>query len=168
MIIMLNQSILKEYFSYNEHTGELTWIKKPSKKIVINTRAGSDNTKTGYRTIYFMGKNYQEHRLIWEWYYGYTPTHQIDHINHIRNDNRISNLRQVTIAENARNRTRRDSRVDESGIWWCKRRKRYIAEIKLSGKKVYQKSFTDIEQAIQERKEKSIELGFHENHGDKF
>lgn len=167
MNIMVNQAVLKEYFSYDKDTGILTWIKKPSKKIVLNSRAGSLN-KLGYRTVYFMGKSYQEHRLIWEWYYGYTPIEQIDHINHIRDDNRIDNLREVSIAENARNRTRRDSRVDEAGIWWCKRRKRYIAEIKFNGKKVYQKSFTDIEQAIKERKAKSLELGFHENHGNKY
>ena len=93
------------------------------------------------------------------------PKHEINYINQIRDDNRISNLRQVTRSENQRNKTRKDSRVDEVGIWWCRRRKRYIAEITLNGKKVYQKSFKDIDEAIQQRKAKALELGFHENHG---
>lgn len=162
----ITQALVQEYLSYDSNTGILTWIKKPSKKTVIGTRAGVLKSN-GYRQISFMGKNYPEHRFIWFYNYGVFPAEQLDHINQIRDDNRLSNLREVSISENARNRSRRDSRLDEVGIWWCKRRKRYIAEIRLNGKKVYQKTFIDIEQAILERKAKSIELGFHINHGSK-
>lgn len=162
----LTQALIHEYLDYNPLTGELTWIKKPSKKINKNTRAGVLKS-SGYRQISFMGKSYPEHRLIWFYMHGKFPDEHLDHINQIRDDNRLSNLREVTISENARNRSRHESRVDEVGIWWCKRRKRYIAEITLKGKKVYQKSFDNIEQAILERKAKAIELGFHENHGAK-
>lgn len=160
----MKQIILQEYLSYNPITGHLTWIKKPSKKTVLNSRAGS-KTKSGYRVIQLFGKTYQEHHVIWCLCNGYMPKEQIDHINHIRDDNRISNLREVTIAENARNRTKRDSRVNEVGIWWCRNRRKYIAEITHQGKKVFQYSFDDIEEAIQARKAKAKELGFHDNHG---
>lgn len=155
---------LKEYLSYDELTGHVTWIKKPSKNIYIGTRAGYD-TDTGYRIVTFKGKKIPEHRLIWCLVYGAFPKHEIDHINQIRDDNRLANLREVTRSENMRNRTRKDSRLDEIGIWYCKRRKRYIAEITLNKKKVWQKSFKDIDLAIQERKTKALELGFHDNHG---
>ncbi|WP_411350543.1 HNH endonuclease signature motif containing protein [Moraxella lincolnii] len=156
---------LKQYFNYDPITGYVYWIKKSCKTTMINSRAGSTNKK-GYRVIKLFKKEYLEHRLIWALYYGKFPTMHIDHINHKRDDNRICNLREVSIADNARNRTRKDSRLDEVGIWWCKRRKRYIAEITFNGKKVYQKSFKDIDEAIQQRKAKSLELGFHENHGE--
>jgi hypothetical protein len=57
--------------------------------------------------------------------------------------------------------------VEEAGIWYCRKRQRYVAEITMNGKKVYQKTWKaeDIETAIAERKSKLIELGFHENHG---
>lgn len=159
-----NFDFLFEYLRYNETKGEFTWIKRPNKNIHLHTRAGTKNS-AGYRVISLFGKRYLEHRLAWFYVHGEMPKHEIDHINQIRDDNRISNLRQVTHSENQRNKTRKDSRVDEIGIWWCRRRKRYIAEISLNGKKVYQKSFKDIDEAIQQRKAKALELGFHENHG---
>lgn len=163
---MLNHSFVKEYLDYNPNTGHLTWIKKPSKKIALGSRAGSLHKVSGYRQVYFMGKTYPEHRLIWFWLYGQFPKEQLDHINHCRDDNRIDNLRQVTHSENCRNRTRQRTSIDEAGIWYCKRRKRYIAEITLNQKKVYQKSFIDVDEAIHQRKAKLLELGFHPNHGD--
>ncbi|RKM32205.1 HNH endonuclease signature motif containing protein [Moraxella catarrhalis] len=159
-----NFDFLFEYLRYNETKGEFTWIKRPNKNIHLHTRAGTKNS-AGYRVISLFGKRYLEHRLAWFYVHGEMPKHEIDHINQIRDDNRISNLRQVTHSENQRNKTRKDSRVDEIGIWWCRRRKRYIAEISLNRKKVYQKSFTDIDEAISARKAKALELGFHENHG---
>lgn len=162
---MLSQSLVKEYLDYDETTGHLTWVKKSSKKTMLNSRAGSLH-KSGYRQIYFMGKTYPEHRIIWLWVYGKMPTHEVDHINHIRDDNRLCNLREVTHAENSRNRTRQRTRIDEAGIWYCRKRKRYIAEITFNQKKVFQRSFVNIDEAISQRKAKLIELGFHENHGD--
>lgn len=162
---MLSHDEVKQFFNYDETTGYLTWKSKPSKKTAINSRAGSLE-KSGYRIIWFNGKKYREHRLIWFWVHGVFPTHEIDHINHIRDDNRLCNLREVTHAENARNRTRQKTRIDEAGIWYCRNRKRYIAEITFNGKKVYQKTFINIDEAISQRKAKLLELGFHQNHGD--
>lgn len=166
---MIDINLLKEYLSYDLNTGHLTWIKRPSKNIFINTRAGSKSS-TGYRTIKFLGKTYQEHRLIWAIYYNEIPIYDIDHINHIRDDNRIINLRQVTKSQNARNQSKRSNHLNEAGIWYCKRRQRYIAQIqsRINGrvKSLWQKSFTDIDEAITQRKAKAIELGFHYNHGE--
>lgn len=159
---------IKDYLHYDPKTGIFIWIKKPNKKTYLNSIAGGLD-KNGYWSIKFQGKRYLAHRLAWDITYGdLDPDKVIDHINHNRSDNRISNLRQITIAENNRNTTRKqESRIDEAGIWWCRRRKRYIAEITFNHKKVYQKSFTDIDEAINQRKAKLAELGFHENHGEK-
>lgn len=158
MNTILSQSELKQYLDYNPNTGHLTWIKKLNKGTVLYSRAGSE-MKNGYRCVKLFGRKYLEHRLIWCWVYGDYPSQHLDHINHQRNDNRISNLREVTISENARNRRTRDSKTGEKGIWYCKRRKRYIAEIVLYGKKVYQASFIDPDEAVKQRKLKEIELG---------
>jgi hypothetical protein len=50
---------------------------------------------------------FQAHRVIWFLHHGAWPTNCIDHINRIRDDNRIENLREVTVAENNRNCAKR-------------------------------------------------------------
>lgn len=162
----LTQDLLSKVLKYDPLSGTLIWISNlHSRSVVPSSRAGYLK-KSGYRGISLFGKTYAEHHLIWFIHYGVWPTGQIDHINQVRDDNRIANLREVTKAENARNRSRNpNSKLGEHGIWFNMRTNKYVAEITLNGKKVYQKSFDDIDEAIAERKIKSLELGFHENHG---
>jgi hypothetical protein len=158
MNTMLSNTELRQLLDYDPNTGHLTWIKKINKGTVLKSRAGTKQAD-GYRSVKLYGRKYLEHRLIWCWVHGDYPSQHLDHINHIRDDNRIINLREVTISENARNRLTRNSRTGEKGIWYCRRRKRYIAEIVLNGKKIYQASFEDPDEAIKQRKLKEIELG---------
>lgn len=65
-------------------------------------RIGADHGN-GYRRTKFEGKIVFEHRLIWFLHHGYWPK-EIDHINRIRDDNRIENLRDVTCSQNNLNR----------------------------------------------------------------
>lgn len=162
------QEELREYLAYDSLTGHLTWVKRPSKRIHIGTRAGNLNKSSGYRQLVFNGKNYPEHHIVWCIHNGEFPTHQIDHINQVRDCNLIENLREVTQAENSRNRSRNSkTHLDEAGIWYCRRRYKYVAEITYEGKKVYQRTFDGIEDAIKARKQELTKLGFHENHGTK-
>ena len=59
----------------------------------------------GYRCVYFMGKTNLIHRLIFIWHYGRIKG-EIDHINGIRDDNRIQNLRDATRSQNISNLTK--------------------------------------------------------------
>lgn len=160
-----SQSILHEYLAYDERTGHLTWIKKPSNPTVLRSRAGSLDSKSGYRRFSFRGKVYPEHHIIWCWLYGTYPDDEIDHIDQNRSNNAKSNLRAVTHAENSKNRRRNASMTGVHGIWYCKRRRRYVAEITVDGVKVYQKTFECPDEAVAQRKAESLRLGFHENHG---
>lgn len=165
----LTQELVKEYLSYNESTGHLTWIKRPSKKVHKGRRAGYD-LKTGYRAITLFGVSYQEHHLIWFLYYGLWVD-EIDHINHNKSDNSINNLRSVTHAENAKNMLKlNDTVTGEQGIYHDKVKRRYVATIRSKGKVIFSKSCSDtnqedIDNLIKEREAKLIELGFHSNHG---
>ena len=93
---------LIEYLQYNSETGVLIWIKSPAHTIKVGTRAGY-NSGHGYLKIGFKGKLYYAHRLAWYLHYGKWPINNIDHINGIRNDNRISNLRDITQQQNSLN-----------------------------------------------------------------
>lgn len=160
---------LDELLRYEPHTGKLIWrTNKHSKSVVPNTVAGCINKATGYRSITIFGVSYAAHHVAWFLHYKKWSEHQLDHINHIRSDNRIVNLREVSIAENARNRKRRDkTTTGEHGIWYDRLRNKYVAEITMNRKRVYLKRFDDIDEAVAARESKLIELGFHENHGSK-
>ena len=96
----INQQFLKSHFGYSETLQGLYWIKPVSKyanpKIGNGIRAGG-NDSIGYRIVSIFGKPHKEHRLVWIYHNGNIPEGmQIDHINRIRNDNRIQNLRLAT------------------------------------------------------------------------
>jgi hypothetical protein len=94
---------INEYLQYDPETGVIIWIKPTSTKIKNGQVAGSKDAY-GYLVIHVQGKNYKAHRLAWYLHYGKWPTNQIDHINGIRADNKISNLRNVTNQQNQLNR----------------------------------------------------------------
>lgn len=63
------------------------------------------------------------HRVVWYLHHGYWPEN-IDHINGIRTDNRICNLREVTHEENCQNRQH------ATGYTWSEARKKFCVVIK--------------------------------------
>lgn len=167
MLDAIDHATLLNTLHYEPTTGHFTWLIKPSKNIHRGARAGRVDKSTGYRYITIQGKRYAEHRLAWFYVHGDMPKLLIDHINHDRSDNRLDNLRQVTVSENARNRAKNtNSRTQEVGIWYNKRTHKYIAQIRLHGRKVFQKAFDDVNDAIIARKQRAKELGFHDNHGE--
>jgi len=60
----------------------------------------------GYERIKFKHKSYYTNRLIWIMHHGDIPEgYYVDHINNIRNDNRIENLQLLTARDNTNKRT---------------------------------------------------------------
>lgn len=93
---------LRRRFAYDPATGHLTYkVPGPPKKRV-GDRAGSLG-KRGYRDVSVKGALYKEHRVIWAIVTGAWPTHDVDHVNRVRDDNRWANLREATRSENLSN-----------------------------------------------------------------
>lgn len=166
----ITQALLKEYLHYDASNGNLTWIKKLGRKVLVGNRAGTQVKGRDNRIIKIFGHVYIEHRVIWLWVYGYMPqVHEhIDHINHCESDNRIANLRLVTQAENNKNNSlRSDSSTGIVGIWINKlnRKKKYMAELSV-GKTRLLKSFYSLEEAVAQRQVWEAQHGFHSNHGN--
>ena len=59
----------------------------------------------GYLKISFKNKSYLAHRLIWMWLHGTFDNECIDHINGITSDNRMINLRCVSLSDNQNNQS---------------------------------------------------------------
>ena len=80
--------------------------------------------------------------------HGTWPTHFLDHINGVRNDNRLCNLREATQAENVRNRgVQSDSVSQVKGVRWDARWRKWQARITVSRKQKHLGYFNTIEDA---------------------
>ena len=130
----LNQKKLKEVLSYDKHTGEFTWIKKPYPNfpIKIGTVAGTINGR-GYVRIRVYGKDYQAHRLVWLYIFGKWPDKNIDHINRIKTDNRLINLRDVDQYVNVKNSgLGSNNKTGIKGVYFDKSRKKWAVQITIN------------------------------------
>ncbi len=139
---------LKEALIYNETTGVFTWAKKVSVKTVVGAAAGS-LTNYGYLTIRLHKKAYLAHRLAWFYVHGKWPLGEIDHINGIRLDNRVANLRDVSGAVNRQNirSPKCTSTSGVLGVSWCKRRGMWRARVTSNRKEICVGYFDDIDSA---------------------
>jgi hypothetical protein len=129
----MTQDELKQILFYCLVTGHFTWL-VGGKKRTIGKRIGCLRPD-GYRQINIGGESHLEHRLVWLYHYGYLPTKQIDHINGIKDDNRIANLREATNAENAQNLGKNKNNTSGyTGVTFDKRSGKWMAQIKKDGK----------------------------------
>jgi hypothetical protein len=123
----------------------------------------SDN---GYLYVSYKGLKYPSHRLVWLIHNGEFPEQVIDHISQNKKDNRIENLRDVSLADNSKNASR--SAANKSGVTgvsWDAPRNRWRAQINIDGRKTNLGSFVNKIDAIKARKEAEVGAGYHQNHG---
>ena len=92
---------VKEAFDYDEVTGLLIWRIPTSNRARVGARVG--NLHNGYLATQFDGRRYMVHRLVWIFVYGRAPNGFLDHVNGLRSDNRICNLREASPRQNAWN-----------------------------------------------------------------
>lgn len=155
-------------FTYDRETGVLYWRNKNRNSIRRNYVAGSiKGAKDGYRRVRIKGKIYMEHRIIMMLCFGHIPENaEIDHINHVRNDNRLCNLRFVSRSENRRNQSvsPRNS-TGHTGTYFDRDRSKFAAQIKVNGKVIYLGSYGTLIEAVEARKAADKKFKFNNNHG---
>lgn len=89
---------------------------------------GCKNSR-GYRQVRIKGTRYCVHRLVAETFIGEVPEgFDADHINRIKDDNRVENLRIVTHRENCHNTTLHDRVVSRGGTHSYEDEKQYWRE----------------------------------------
>ncbi len=137
---MITQKRIKELFVYKN--GELV-RNKPMKGYKVGTVIGTTKPK-GYVVAVVDGKMYRVHHLVWIYHKGYSVT-ELDHINRIRNDNRIENLRPCTHSQNLGNS---GPKVGEyKGITFCKQTSKWRAQISINYKGVHLGRFNTPQEA---------------------
>lgn len=131
----ITQKEVRELFDYHE-SGVLIRRKDGGGTAKKNNIAGCINA-IGYRVINIKNKLYLAHRLIWLWHNGYMPELCIDHINQIRDDNRIENLRESSWSCNLRNTgNQKDTTSGVKGVSLDKRRNTWNAYITIHRKRI--------------------------------
>lgn len=92
------------------------WWRDPRGRRSSDSPAGGIDTSNGYRVVNFMGGKRYVHRIIFALRHGYMP-YEVDHINGVKTDNRVENLRAVTSSQNKMNvKIRKDNTHGEKGI----------------------------------------------------
>lgn len=140
--------LIHEYLSYNPETGDFHWKKSPAKRVRIGDIAGY-KTGQGYRELEFRGCMYGMHRLAWWMVHGVLPKEEVDHINGIRDDNRICNLREASKAQNQHNRKRwgKGTSSNLKGSSFHKASGKWTADIQCNKKRIHLGLFDSAEEA---------------------
>lgn len=129
-------------FIYDAESGRLFHAKdkRAGRGRVVAARAGTYadtcTAANGYRrvsvTIDGKRRDMLAHRVAWILSHGAIPDGmQVDHVNGIRDDNRLCNLRLVLHQENAHNRRA------AKGYCWHSRAGRWTAQIHVGGRKIH-------------------------------
>jgi hypothetical protein len=154
---MLTQEELKLLVHYDQDTGLFTWVKKkPQGRYKENL--GWVESK-GYIEICIAQKRLKAHRWAWFYVYGELPK-QIDHINGVKSDNRLCNLRVVTNKQNHENRgAQKNNTSGFKGV--TKRGNKFIAQIMHNQKQYHLGMFATAEQASNVYTKKAQEFFTH-------
>lgn len=125
----LGQELLRKHLIYSPETGHFT--RRIGRK--AGGIAGAINNN-GYRLIHVAGHFCRAHRLAWLYVHGVWPTGEIDHINGVRDDNRLENLRDVSMVTNQQNRRSALVRNAVGLLGVSKSKNRYTAAIYAEGR----------------------------------
>lgn len=169
---------LRRLLSYDPETGALTWLYRPREMFKTDQSFGMWNTRyagkpaftyishCGYHEGAIHNARYKAHRVAWALHTGEWPSDQIDHINGCKTDNRITNLRVVSQADNCKNqKIKKNNTSGYTGVYWHKREQQWYAQIRVNGSNKFLGYFTNLDAAVIARTQADIDYGFHPGHG---
>lgn len=144
--------VLRRLIDYDPETGVFIWKERteldshPSQlprwnRLYAGKRAFCTPSSQGYHIGMLFDRQHKAHSVAWAIHYGYWPT-MIDHINRVRSDNRISNLRDVPATVNVHNSVGSSS-TGFKGVYALPGGRGYRATIRANGRHIYLGTFSD-------------------------
>ena len=149
-MLEISQAEVRYYLNYSPETGIFRRIRYYGERCnkSINKIVGTDCN--GYLKIGIGQNEYKSHRLAWIYVHGELGQDEvIDHINGIKHDNRIANLRKCTYAQNAQNivKIQKDNTTGFLGVCYDKSKRKYMASIKVNSKQKFLGRYNTPEEA---------------------
>lgn len=155
---------LRQLLGYNPQTGVLIWKHRlidmffghvQSAAHQCNNwnakyagRVAGSVSKNGYITIRIDGVNKNAHRVIWKLIHGKDADGKIDHIDGVKSNNKLNNLRLATHSQNLMNRPKQINNTSgEKGVTYLKKYNKYKAQIHINKKNTYIGLFDNLEDA---------------------
>ena len=174
--------LLRKLLQYEPETGKLFWRERPVEMFYdaknpeqicaswngrhAGKPALDHHQKSGYLAGSVAGVSVRAHRVAFAVYFGTWPCGQVDHIDHNRSNNRIENLRDVSSAQNAKNRALSPrNTTGKTGVVFSQKMQKFLAYVCLRGKTKYLGCFESLADAARARDEENKKHGFHDNHG---
>jgi len=149
---MISLEEVKRLVNYDPASGLFFWTFKNSNHDV-GTIAGRRNSR-GYIRIKLLGKDYYAHRLAFLFMTGVWPKEVVDHKNGRQSDNRWTNLREATQAQNVLNsKVQKNNKSGFKGVYEDKRRGTWFFVITSIGNKTAKYGFESALEAFNARKE---------------
>jgi hypothetical protein len=158
--------LLRQLLSYDAETGEFTWLMRPREMFRTEHHWRMWNTQHAGKSAGHIGSNgylvisrgyFRAHRLAWLLMHGEPVPILIDHIDRNKLNNRISNLRAATNADNQANaKTASDNRSGVRGV--CRHRYGFRAYICRHGRKHELGVFKTLEEAARARHDAASRL----------
>ena len=137
----LTQDFLRSIVTYDSESGQFYWRKTGLPAV--------GKCSQGYIRLKIKGKTYKAHRLAFIYEFGKCDCLMIDHINGVKHDNRISNLRGINNSGNQLNRWKSniDNTVGFLGVNFNKLAGKYAARLQINGKRMHLGYFLSPEDA---------------------
>lgn len=140
--------LVQAWFSYDPETGILSrkLKRRENHPDILNPNRGR---------VDFFGVRYQVTHIIWVLYYGKWPDEFVDHKDHNRRNNRITNLREATRAQNGWNRI--ENNPNGKGVTYRAANNSWQAQIQSDNEKLHLGFFSTKEEAAEAYRQAALE-----------